>query len=291
MARTTRKQGAGRRRDRLPVPVTIVLAGPLVALFLVAYLVPIATLFPESLGARLDPDIYRQLAFDPLFQSVLARTFRIAVEVTVLVVLLAYPTAYLIWQARPQWAGLLLALVLFPLWTSLLVRTYAWTVLLGRNGVINLILGSLGVTSEPLKLLNTEFAVIVGMVHVLLPFAILPIYGTLRQIDPAMLRASASLGAPPSRTIWHVVLPLSLPGVGAGGLLVFVLSLGFYVTPAILGGPRAYLIANLIAQQVTYLLEFGKGAAMAIILLVVALSLIAIAYRAVDVDRVLRESN
>jgi ABC-type spermidine/putrescine transport system permease subunit I len=267
-----------------------VLAGPLFGLFLVAYLLPMATLIPESLGgARLDPSIYRELAADPLFQSVLIRTFRIALEVTVVVLLIAYPTAYLIWRIRPGLAGLLLALVLFPLWTSLLVRTYAWTVVLGRTGIVNEILQGVGLTHEPVRLLNTEFAVLVGMVHVLVPFAILPIYNALRQIDPVMLRASSTLGASTFRTFRYVVVPLSLPGVVAGLILVFVLSLGFYVTPAILGGPQAYLVANLIAQQVTLLLDFGWGAAIAFTLLVLTLGLMAIAYRTVNIDRLLRE--
>lgn len=266
------------------------LAGPLLGLFLVAYLLPMATLVPESMaGAGLDPAIYRELAADPLFQSVLVRTFRIALEVTALVLLIAYPTAYLIWRVRPGLAGLLLALVLFPLWTSLLVRTYAWTVVLGRTGIVNRVLEGLGITSEPVKLLNTEFAVLIGMVHVLVPLAILPIYNALRQIDPVMLRASSTLGASPFRTFRHVVVPLSLPGVIAGAILVFVLSLGFYVTPAILGGPQGYLVANLIVQQVTFLLDFGKGAAIAFTLLVLTLGLMAIAYRAVNIDRLLRE--
>lgn len=278
------------RGDRLPTRVTLVLVGPLIGLFLVAYVVPMLALVPLSLsGARLDSTIYQQLAADPLFQSVLLRTFRIAVEVTALVLLLAYPTAYLIWRVRPAIAGLLLALVLFPLWTSLLVRTYAWTVVLGRNGIVNQLLEGTGLTSGPVKILNTEVAVLIGMVHVLVPFAILPIYNALRQIDPAMMRASAILGASSIQTFRHVVLPLSLPGAIAGGVLVFVLSLGFYVTPAILGGPQAYLVANLIAQQVTLLLDFGKGAAIAFTLLLFTLGLMALAYRKVNIDRLLRE--
>jgi ABC-type spermidine/putrescine transport system permease subunit I len=270
--------------------VSLLLALPLLAFLAVAYLAPIISLLPASVSApAISFGKYLDLAHDPLSQTVLLRTFRIALEVTALVVLLGYPTALLIWRANPPAAAILLVLVLFPLYTSVLVRNYAWTALLARNGVINELLRSVGVIQEPLRLLNTERAVLIGMVHVLVPYAILPIYTALRRIDPVYVQASEILGASPLATFRRVVLPLSLPGTIAAAVLVFVLSLGFYITPAILGGPRSLMAANLIDKQVNYLLDFGGGAATAIVLLLLSLLLMAVAFRVFDVDHLLRE--
>lgn len=263
---------------------------PLLLLLAAAYVAPVASLLPQSLGeTTVDVSRYVRLVQDPLFRVVLLRTFRIAGEVTLLVLLVGYPTGYLIWRSQPLAAAVLLALVLFPLWTSVLVRNYAWTALLARRGAVNEMLLAAGVIDEPLRLLNTELAVLIGMVHVLLPFAILPIYTALRRIDPAYLFAASSLGASATVTFRRVVLPMSLPGAAAAAVIVFVLALGFYVTPAVLGGPRSMMMANLIEQQMTYFLDFGQGAAMAVTLLGVSLLVLAVTYRSLDVDRLLRE--
>ncbi len=274
----------------LPDRLALLLVSPLLLLLLLAYLAPLALLIPQSLSApAVSLAKYTDLATDPLARAVFLRTFRVAAEVTVLVTLLGYPTAYLIWRADPRRGVVLLVLVLFPLWTSVLVRNYAWTALLARNGIVNELLLAAGVIREPLRLLNTELAVLIGMVHVLVPYAILPIYTSLRRIDPLYLQASAILGAPRLETFRRVVLPLSLPGAIAAAVLVFVLSLGFYITPAILGGPQSLMVANLIDKQVNYLLDFGAGAALALVLLALAVALMAAAYRFFDVDRLLRE--
>ncbi len=207
----------------------------------------------------------------------------------VLTILISYPTAYFIWRARPPVAAVLLILVLFPLYTSVLVRNYAWTALLARNGAVNELLLALGVINEPLRILNTENAVLIGMVHVLAPYAILPIYTALSRIDRVYLQASAILGASPWGTFRRVIFPLSITGTVAAAVLVFVLALGFYITPAILGGPKALMAANLIETQVNHLLDFGSGAAMAIVLLMFAIGLMGAAYRVFDIDRLLRE--
>ena len=199
-------------------------------------------------------------------------TLRISLVVTVATLLLGYPVAYLLASVRPAVANLLLICVLVPFWTSILVRSYAWMVLLGREGTINELLTTLGIRNEPVQLLNTRLAVYVGMVHILLPFMILPLFSVMRGIDRTYLRAAENLGGSPAQVFWRVFLPLSLPGVGAGCLVVFILALGFYITPALVGGPRDVMISMLIAQQVTQL-NWGFASALALVLLVIALAI------------------
>ena len=220
------------------------------------------------------------------YLRVLGLTVRIAFVVTLLTLLLGYPVAYVLAGVAPARANLLLIAVLIPFWTSILVRSYAWMVLLGREGTINDLLGWLGLRGdEPVQLLNTRLAVYVGMVHILLPFMILPLYAVMRGIDRTLLRAAENLGAPPWQTFRRVFLPLSLPGVGAGCLLVFILSLGFYITPALLGGQRDVMISMLIAQLVTQI-RWGLASALAVLLLAVALGVYVLFTRILGVERV-----
>ena len=179
--------------------------------------------------------------------------------------------------------------MLLPFWTSVLVRSYAWMVLLGRHGLVNEFLIGLGLLDTPLRLLNTPFAVCIAMIHILLPYMILPIASVLRQIDAALLRAAAGLGAPPWRVFLQVVLPLSMPGVAAGVLLVFVLALGFYITPALVGGPRDLMLSMLIAQQVD-LLNWPYAACLSAALLATTLLLILLAQRLPGVRDVMRSA-
>jgi ABC-type spermidine/putrescine transport system permease subunit I len=190
-------------------------------------------------------------------------------------------------RLRQGAATFVLIIVLLPFWTSVLVRSYAWMVLLGRKGLVNEALIATGLIDAPLKLLNTPFAVHIAMIHILLPYMILPIASVLRQIDGALLRAAAGLGAPPWRVFLQVVLPLSIPGVAAGVLLVFVLSLGFYITPALVGGPRDLMLSMLIAQQVD-LLNWPYAACLSTALLAATLLLILVSLRLPGVRDVLR---
>lgn len=211
-------------------------------------------------------------------------TLRIALVVTLITLFLAYPVAYVLSSIRPSRANLLMIFVFVPFWTSILVRSYAWMVLLGREGTVNRILTGVGLRDEPAQLLNTRFAVYVGMVHILLPFMILPLYSVMRGIDRNYLRAAENLGGKPSQVFRHVFLPLSLPGIGAGCLVVFILSLGFYITPALLGGQRDVMISMLIAQQVTTL-KWGFASALALILLAIALAIYLAFNRILGVER------
>jgi ABC-type spermidine/putrescine transport system permease subunit I len=194
---------------------------------------------------------------------------------------LAYPYAYVMSSVRGRLAVLLLIAVLLPFWSSILVRSYAWIVILGDTGLINTLMLDLGITERPIRLLYNLFGVVLGMVNVLLPFMVLPIYASMQRIDGDYMRAAANLGANPWQAFWRIYAPLSLPGVLAGALLVFVLALGFYITPALLGDPRQAMLGQAIATQVQQLLNFGMGSAMAMILLSITLVVLAVVSRVV----------
>ncbi|MER8760566.1 ABC transporter permease [Mesorhizobium sp. M0976] len=221
--------------------------------------------------------IFSQVLTDGVFQTVALRTIRISLIVTIISVVVGYAMAYAIWRSSSSVRSIALALIMFPLLTSIVVRTYAWTALFSRNGVINTALLEAGLIDKPLALLYTEPVVLVGMVQAMLPFAILPIYTILLGLDLDLLRASAICGARGRQTFLKIVLPLTKQGAGVASVLVFVISLGFYITPAILGGPRSAMIANMISTEVTTFYDLKGGAVMSVLLLVVTLCLLFIA--------------
>ncbi|MFD1880606.1 ABC transporter permease [Paracoccus pacificus] len=207
--------------------------------------------------------------------TVLLRTFSIAFWVTLCCVLTAYPYAFAMTAAGPKVRLFLIMCVLVPFWVSGVVRTLAWVILLQDSGVINKILLSLGF--EKLRLIRTQLGVTIGMTQVLLPFMIMPLYAVMRGIDLRLLQAARSLGAHPVKTFFQIYLPLSLPGVFAGATIVFILSLGFYITPLLLGGPSSTMLSTLVQQQVLSLLNWGRGGAMGVVLLVATFGLLAVA--------------
>ena len=204
---------------------------------------------------------------EAIFGRLFLRTLLIGVQVTVLALLIAYPAAYTMARLSPGWARLATVLVLVPFWVSILVRTTAWFILLQREGPLNAALLALGVIDHPLQLIFTRVAVLVAMVHVLLPFAILPMVGVMKRIDPRLARAAASLGATKWQHFRRVYLPLSLPGVGAGGLIVFMLAVGFYITPALVGGNTDQMVSFFIADYTNSTLNWGMASALALLLL------------------------
>ncbi|MDF1587332.1 ABC transporter permease [Marinimicrococcus flavescens] len=232
---------------------------------------------------------YERMVREASYLRIFWSTFEISAVVTVIAILLGYPLAYLLSQLSERAASLLLILVLVPFWTSLLVRTYAWLVLLQRRGVINDWLQGLGLVDAPLRLVHNYTGTLIGMTHIMLPFLILPTYAALRTIDRDYLKAAASLGASPLRAFWTVFFPLSLPGLMAGALLVFVLCLGFYVTPALLGGGRVLLVSMKIQQNAGMYFEWGAASAMGVILLVATLGIFWGLGRLVSLDRVMGE--
>lgn len=242
-----------------------------VAFLLVLFVYPVARFLLISVeGGSLAH--YDKALFDGLYFRVLVDTFRVALVVTGITLLLGYPVAWFLTAAPPRWAAVGLVFLILPFWTSVLIRTYAWSVILGRNGVINRALMDGGLIEEPLRLLNNEIGVLIGMVHVLLPYMVFPIYAVMRRQDPTLMLASSGLGASGIQTFTRVFLPLTVPGILAGTTLVFVLSLGFFITPAILGGGKVMMIAVLIEQQVRALSNWPFAAALSAVLLAAALA-------------------
>ncbi|MET4222008.1 ABC-type spermidine/putrescine transport system permease subunit I [Bradyrhizobium sp. LB14.3] len=267
----------------------LLLAAPLVLYMVVFYAIPVVSMLLRSFN---DPiwslDHYAALTGDVVFLKVLWITISTSFVVTLSTLVLGYPVALALSRARST-APFILIVVLLPFWTSVLVRTYAWMVLLGRHGIINEALIALGAVEQPLRLLNTTLATEIAMIHILLPYMILPIANALRQIDPSLALASSGLGATPWGTFRQVTLPLSMPGVAAGMLLVFVLALGFYITPAMVGGSRDITLSMLIAQEVDQL-HWAYAATLSTLLLAMSLALVALAQLLPAVDHAFRTS-
>jgi putative spermidine/putrescine transport system permease protein len=224
---------------------------------------------------------YVELLTDETYARVLFNTFMVAGVVTVVSLLLGYPVAWLLVILPGRVSRWLFAILLLSMWTNLVARTYAWLVLLQRTGVINRALMYIGVTDHPIPLVNNLVGVTIGMTYIMLPFVVFPLQTRLATLDPAIMQVAAISGARPSQVFFRVLLPLSLPGIYAGGLMVFVMALGYYVTPAMLGGTSNMMLAELIGVQVQTLLNWGLGSAAAFILLSVTLVLYALYVRSV----------
>jgi len=279
------------KRETLPAGqysplLSLALISPLLALLGLAFIYPVGQLLARSFFV---PDFqfseYLKIFDEPLYLRVLWRTIKLASIVTAFCLVLGYPVAYAIARARRRWSTIAMACVLVPLWTSVLVRSYAWIILLQRNGIINTALMDIGITSGPLRLIYTEGAVVVAMTHVLLPFMILPIFASLRSIPNELSQAAHNLGASSWTAFLRVTLPLSLPGVFAGSLMTFIVALGFYITPALVGGPSTLLMATLIGQQMTVLLDWPFAGALSALLLVTTLTLAGIARKMFAINR------
>jgi putative spermidine/putrescine transport system permease protein len=215
------------------------------------------------------------------FFKILMRTFSVSAVVTVFCLLLGYPLAYWLSTLTPRQANILMILVLVPFWTSVLVRSAAWIVLLQTNGVVNRFFLDLGLINEPLPLLFNRVGVIIAMVHILLPFMILPLYSVMKSVPPTYLRAAVSLGSSPLAAFFRVYMPQTYPGMGAGGLLVFILSIGYYVTPALLGGADDQMLSYYIAQYTNVTVNWGMACALGAVLLSATLVLYAVYRRTV----------
>ncbi|MGC2857762.1 ABC transporter permease [Novispirillum sp. DQ9] len=219
-----------------------------------------------------------------IFVDVLKRTFVVSISVTVLSVLLAFPVAYLLANLPPKYANPLMILVLLPFWTSLLVRTASWVVLLQENGLVNDTLLWLGLIDQPIRMIYNRIGVYVAMTHILLPFMILPLYAVMKGISPRFVRAAVSLGASPTEAFIRVYLPLTLPGLAAGAMLVFILALGYYVTPALVGGAADQMISYFIAFYTTDTVNWGMAAALGSVLLATTLVLYGVYNRLVGIN-------
>ena len=264
-----------RRRLRGFVPLL-----PALAVLAIFFVGPVVGLLLRSI---MDPDLtlanYAEVFGSSTYLRVFGNTFLVAGLVTAVTLLLAFPVAWFLAVAPRRWAALLFAVVILSMWTNLLTRTYAWMVLLQRTGIINKALMGMGLISEPLPLINNLVGVTVGMTYIMLPFMVLPLQGTMRSLDPNVLRAASLCGASRMQVFTRVFLPLVASGIGSGVLMVFVMSLGYYVTPALLGGTANMMLAELIAQLVQSLLKWGLAGAAAVVLLVVSLSIYALQFR------------
>lgn len=209
-----------------------------------------------------------------LLSRVVWNTLIISILTTAIAVVLGYVLAAALWRSSPKWRNALLAVILLPFWTAVLIKNFAWASLLQDNGLVNSALMALGLTHAPVTLLHNRLAVIVGMVHYVLPYAVFPIYTAMLSIDRRIERAARSLGAGTPSVVWRIVLPLTLPGVVSAGLLVFIISCGFYITPVILGAPSDMMVANLVDYYVHVSVDFGNAAALAVLILAAVLPLV-----------------
>lgn len=254
-----------------------ILVLPLLTLLTIFFLVPLGTVvvrsftYPHWAGL----DNYARVIADPVSLQYAGNTFRTALVVTILAVVIGYFYAYAMYKASPGWKIFLLFAALLPFWTSLLVRSFAWTVLLRDTGVFNELLLSLGIIDTPIPLLRTSLAVTVGMTQILLPFVILPCWAAMGRVDRSLLSASRSLGAGPTTTFWRVFLPLTAPGAAAGAVLTFILAVGYYITPVLLGGPSDQPIAVLIENAVQQRGDWGTAGALATLVLIAVILLLA----------------
>ncbi len=271
---TAREQGIGgwfrQHRGLREHGGSMALSLPTVVFLLVLFAIPVARLMFLSVeSGSFAP--YEKAFTDELYLTVLFNTFKIALFVTIVSFVLAYRVAYFLTVAPPFWRVVGLFCILMPFWTSILVRTYAWMVILGRHGIISETLIALGVIDAPISLLHNLPAVLVGMVHVLMPYMVFPVYAVMQRIDPNLMQAAFGLGAPAWRAYWRVYFPLTMPGVLSGATLVFILSMGFFVTPALLGGGRVMMIAVLIEEFVSEFIDWEFAGALSAALLLTTL--------------------
>jgi ABC-type spermidine/putrescine transport system permease subunit I len=285
----------GLRRDGMRERLALLsLTAPALLLVLVTMLLPIAWLFSLSFTAddgSLSLVHYRRMVEQPSYARIFVMTFKVSVITTGICVALGYPLAYVLSQLPRRAANLCLIAVMLPFWTSLLVRTYAWLVLLQRQGLINSWGIRLRLWDEPLALVNNLSGTLVGMVHIMLPFLVLPLLGTMRSIDHDYVKAAANLGASPTRAFWSVFFPLSLPGLFAGALIVFIICLGFYVTPAVLGGGKVIMVSNQIASDIVLFFNWGAASSLVVVLLVLTLAFLYVASRVTRLEHLLGEGS
>lgn len=268
---------AGRLTGRVPAREALARASlllPLCVVYGVLLVWPLVLLVRTSLDGGFAA--YAEVVRNPLFRPAMVNTLAISVVTTGIAVVLGYVCAAAIWRAPPALRPIAVAFVLLPFWTAVLVKNFAWAALLQEHGVFNAVLRALGVPGP--VLLHNRFAVIVGMVHYVLPYAVLPIFATMASLDARLERVAASLGASRTAAIRLVIVPLTLPGVYAAALLVFIICTGFFITPVILGGPRDMMAANLVDFYARQLVDFRAASALAV-MIIVGVSLLVSVYQ------------
>ena len=266
------------------------LAAPSIFSIIAIIMIPVGWLFYLSFignGGDFSLVNYQRMIEYKSYARVYLITFQVSILTTLLCVLIGFPLAYFLAQLPQKIAGVLMLTVLLPFWTSLLVRTYAWLVLLQKKGLLNDFAIQIGLWETPVKLVHNMTGTLIGMAHIMLPFLILPLYGAMRRIEPEMMHAASNLGAKPIQAFWKIFFPISLPGLVAGSLIVFVLCLGFYVTPAVLGGGRVVMIATQITAILENQFNWGAASALGVVLLVTTMIILYLAGRLLKLDSVL----
>lgn len=250
---------------------------PLLLLMILAFNIPLVAMLTRSFGsAQFTFQYYEDLVRVPVYLKVVGNTFYVAAITSICCAVLGYPLAYWMRGLSPSWQLIVVGLVVVPFWISVLVRTYAWIVILGNGGLVNQALLALGWIGAPISFLYNLTGVTIGTINVLLPFLVLPLFASMVKIDERLLQAAASLGASRWTIFWKVFFPLSLPALAAGTIMVFILTLGFYVTPAVLGGGRVSMIANMLDLLINRMPRWELAAAISTILLMLTMLLYAI---------------
>jgi len=266
------------------------LAIPAVLVIIAIIVIPVGWLFYLSF---VDGDgqwtlaNYEKMVQYKSYARVFITTFKVSILTTLICILIGYPLAYFLALMPARLAGFFMLAVLLPFWTSLLVRTYAWLVLLQRKGILNDFAISIGLWDSPVKLVHNLTGTLIGMAHIMLPFLVLPLYGAMKKIQRDMMHAAANLGASPVHAFWTVFFPLSLSGLVAGSLIVFVLCLGFYVTPAVLGGGRVIMVATQITAILENQFNWGAASALGVVLLIATLIVLVIASRVFKINTIM----
>ena len=264
------------------IAVAIIMVMPVTWLFYLSFLADDGSFSFEH---------YARMVESKSYARIFMTTFKVSIYTTAVCILIGYPLAYFLSQLPSRMANLCMLTVLLPFWTSLLVRTYAWLVLLQRKGIINSWGIDLGLWDEPLKLVNNLNGTLIGMVHIMVPFLILPVYGSMKAISQDYMKASSNLGATPSQTFWQVFFPLSLPGLFAGTLIVFVLCLGFFVTPAVLGGGKVIMVSMAITTNIELFFNWGAASALGVVLLVITMSILFVSSKLLNLNQILGGGN
>ncbi len=266
------------------------LSVPAMLLVLIVMVLPVGWLFYLSFigsDGTFSMENYARMLESKSYTRIFITTFKVSFLTTAICIAIGYPLAYFLSQLPARAANICLLAVLLPFWTSVLVRTYAWLVLLQRKGLINTWGIEAGLWSEPLPLVHNLTGTLIGMVHIMLPFLVLPLYSSMKAIDPDFLKAASNLGARPVQSFQQVFFPLSLPGLFAGSLIVFVLCLGFFVTPAVLGGGKVIMVSNQITNNIELFFNWGAASALGVVLLVVTLLILFVASKLLPLDNVM----
>ena len=276
-----RAQDAGEQR------LLLSLATPAILVVVAVVFIPVGWLFYLSFvgsDGQFSLENYARMLRYKSYARVFVATFEVSILTTLICILIGYPLAYFLAMLPARLAGFFMLAVLLPFWTSLLVRTYAWLVLLQKKGILNDFALSIGLWDTPIKLVHNLTGTLIGMAHIMLPFLVLPLYGSMRKIERDLMHAAANLGASPVQSFWQVYFPLSLSGMVAGALIVFVLCLGFYVTPAVLGGGRVIMVSTQITAILENQYDWGAASALGVVLLVATLVILFAATRLLKLD-------